>query len=174
MYTIPFKGLSLGSHTFDWTINGTFFAGYEMSEISDACIDVHVEMVKHTRFLELTFILDGWAEVMCDRCLDPLKLDIASEAQLYVKFDNNAAEDDSEDNDVVVVSYDEDYLDVNQYLYEYAHLSLPIRRVHPDDENGHSTCNAAMIAKLEQYIVVEDKEQTNSDPRWDQLKNIID
>ncbi len=168
MYTIPFKGLSLGSHVFDWTINGEFFASYEMSEINDASIDVQLTLVKHTRFLELTFALDGWAEVNCDRCLDPLKLDIASEAQMFVKFGDRAGEDDSDDNDVIILPYDEDQLDVAQYLYEYAHLSLPIRRVHPDDANGHSMCNAEMIHKLEQYLV--DDNQV-ADSQWDKLKN---
>lgn len=157
LYAISFKGLSLGSHAFDWTIDGSFFTLYEMSEISDACIDVQLTLVKHTRFLELKFVFDGWAELSCDRCLDPLKVDLASEAQMYVKFGEQAGEDDSDDNDVVILSYDEDQLNVAQYLYEYAHLSLPMRRVHPVDDKGCSTCNAEMIRKLEQYLVEENR-----------------
>ena len=109
--------------------------------------------VKHASFLELHFVQEGWAEVNCDRCLYPVKLDIASEAQMYVKFGEQTAEEKSEDNDIIVLSYDEDRLDVAQYLYEYAHLSLPIRRVHQDDADGRSTCNEDMIRKLEQYLV---------------------
>jgi uncharacterized metal-binding protein YceD (DUF177 family) len=138
-----------------------------MSEISNASINVQLTLVKHTRFLELNFVLDGWAEVNCDRCLDPLKFDIASEAQMFVKFGDRAGEDDSDDHDVIILPYDEDQLDVAQYLYEYAHLSLPIRRVHPDDTNGHGTCNAEMIRKLEQYLV-DDRQVTGS--RWDELR----
>jgi uncharacterized metal-binding protein YceD (DUF177 family) len=156
LYTILFKGLSEGSHAYDWTIDDNFFKSYEMSEISDACIQVQLTLVKRSSFLELHFTLDGWVEVSCDRCLDPLKLDIASEAQLYVKFDDQAGEDTSDDLDVVILSHDEDRLDVAQYLYEYAHLTLPLRRVHPDDAKGRSSCNAEMISKLEQYLV-EDK-----------------
>ena len=153
LYTISFKGLSLGRHVFEWTIDRSFFALYEMSEISDASIDVQLTLLKHTRYLELNFILDGWAEVSCDRCLDPLRLDLASDAQMFVKFGDRAGEDESEDNDVIVLPYDEDSMDVSQYLYEYAHLSLPIRRIHPDDANGQSTCNAEMLSKLKEYLV---------------------
>jgi len=153
LYVISFKGLSLGSHVFDWTIDGGFFASYEISEINDASIGVRLTLVKHSRFLELNFVLNGWAKVNCDRCLDPLKLEIASEAKMFVNFGEQAGEDDSEGNDVVILPYDEDRLDVAQYLYEYAHLSLPLRRVHPEDENGRSDCNAEMISKLEQYLV---------------------
>ena len=141
--------MSLGSHVFDWIIDGSFFTMYEMSEISDANIEVKVTLVKHTRFLELHFNLEGWAEVSCDRCLDPLRLGITSDAQMIVKFDEHAGEDDSEDNDLVILPYDEDHLNIAQYLYEYAHLSLPMRRVHSDDAG----CNPEMMCKLEQYLV---------------------
>jgi len=153
LYAISFKGLSLGSHVFDWTIDGSFFASFEMSEIDDASIDVQLTLVKHTRFLELHFVMDGWVEVSCDRCLDPLKLNMASEAQIFVKFGDGAGEDDSDDHDVIILPYDEDRLDVSQYLYEYAHLSLPLRRVHPDDDNGRSTCNMEMLCKLKEYLI---------------------
>ena len=126
---------------------------YEMSEIGDANICVRLTLVRHTHFLELDFVLEGWAEVVCDRCLDPLKLDMASEAQMFVKFGEHESEDDSDDNDVIIMPYGEDRLNVAQYLYEYAHLSLPLRKVHPDDENGQSRCNAEMINRLEEYLV---------------------
>ena len=156
LYTILFRGLSLGSHVFDWTIDGRFFQLYEMSEISDACIQVQLTVVKHTHFLELEFTMNGWSEVICDRCLDPLKLDITSEARMYVGFDDHAGEDRSDDDfDMIILSHDDDRLDVAQYLYEYVHLSLPIRRIHPDDANGQSTCNADMIRKLEKYLVTD-------------------
>jgi len=153
LYTISFKGLSLGSHVFDWKIDGGFFAPYEISEINDASIDVHLTLVKHSSFLELHFMLNGWAEVRCDRCLDPLKIEIASETQMFVKFGDQAGEDDSEGYDVVILPHSEDRLDVAHYLYEYAHLSLPLRRVHPVDASGQSECNAEMICRLEQYLV---------------------
>jgi uncharacterized metal-binding protein YceD (DUF177 family) len=149
LYIVSFKGLPVGSHEFEWTIGDGFFALYEMSDISKASIDVQLTLVKHTRFLELHFVFDGWAEVSCDRCLDPLRIDISSDAQMFVKFGEREGEDDSDDNDVIILSHGEDRLDVAQYLYEYAHLSLPIRRVHPDD----ATCNQEMIHKLEQYLV---------------------
>ena len=153
MYILSFKGLSLGSHVFEWTINGSFFTLYEMSEISDASIHVQLTLVRHTRFLELNFIMNGWAEVNCDRCLEPLRLDMESDARMFVKFGEQEGEDESDDDDVIILPYDEDRLDVAQYLYEYAHLSLPIRRVHPDDANGDSTCNAEMLSKLNEYLV---------------------
>jgi len=124
-----------------------------MSEISDASIQVQLTLLKHSRFLELHFDFNGWAEVSCDRCLDPLRLDMESDAQMFVKFGDHAGEEDSEDNDVMILPHDEDRLEVSQYLYEYIHLSLPLRRVHLDDANGQSTCNAEMLSRLNEFIV---------------------
>ena len=162
LYIIPFKGLSLGSHSFDWVIDQSFFSEYEVSEINDALIKVQVILIKHTRFLELEFVLDGWVETECDRCLDPLKFDIESENKMFVKFDDDASADESDDSDVLVLSHDEDKVNVAQYIYEYAHWCLPLRKVHPDDENGHNTCNKAMLDKLKQYLV-EDNESDDFD-----------
>lgn len=155
MYTILFKGLPEGSHTFDWTIGQSFFAEYEMSEISDAHIDVQVILVKHHSFLELDFVFDGWAEVSCDRCLDPVKLKISSDARMYVKFGNSEALSEEESDDIVMLPYHEDRFNIAQYIYEYVHLSLPVRRVHPDNEQGINTCNREMIGKLEQFLIKE-------------------
>ena len=149
LYTISFKGLSLGSHIFEWTIDDSFFAMYEMSEIGAASLKVQLTLMKRSSFLELHFAINGWAKVACDRCLDPLKLDITAENRMYVKFGERAGEDDTDDNDVVILPYSEDRLNVAQYLYEFSHLNLPIRRVHGDK----SKCNRDMISKLEQYLV---------------------
>lgn len=126
---------------------------YEMSEISDASINVQLTLVKHSSFLELNFVMNGWAEVTCDRCLDPLKIDTESEAQMFVKFDDHAGGDDSNYNDIIILPYGEDRLNVAQYLYEYSHLNLPMRKVHSDNDNGKNLCNAEMISKLEQFLV---------------------
>jgi uncharacterized metal-binding protein YceD (DUF177 family) len=175
LFIIPFKGLSVGTHLFEWTIDKGFFTAYEMSEIDHADINVQVTLIKHDQFLEIDFLLEGWAEVPCDRCLDPLSLDIKTEAKLYVKFgDASSGEEDPGDgHDVIILPPDEDKLNVAQYLYEYAHLGLPIKRVHPDDSSGKSMCNEDMISHLEKYLVKE-KNNPDIDPRWNDLKNIFD
>jgi len=42
--------------------------------------------------------------------------------------------------------------------------------VHPDDENGKSTCDPEMLSKLNEYIVSGEK---GSDPRWNDLKKLM-
>jgi len=52
-------------------------------------------------------------------------------------------------------------------------LSLPFKRVHPNDANGRATCNKEMIAKLKKHLVNEGKKEDKTDPRWDILKDLM-
>jgi len=65
---------------------------------------------------------------------------------------------------------DEHELDLQQHFYEYIHLALPIKRVHPDDQSGNSTCDPVMLKKLKELIV---EEKYENDPRWDELKRLM-
>jgi hypothetical protein len=42
--------------------------------------------------------------------------------------------------------------------------------VHPDDNNGKSTCDPVMLKKLEELII---EEETEYDPRWNELKKLM-
>ncbi len=48
-------------------------------------------------------------------------------------------------------------------------LALPLKRIHPDDDHGRSTCDPEMIRKLEDHLVAGEEE---SDARWDELKKL--
>ena len=78
---------------------------------------------------------------------------MVSEAKMFVRFGEYVDDHFSDDNDVIIMPYGEDRLNVAQYIYEYAHLNLPIRRVHSEDASLQSRCNAEMMSKLEQFLV---------------------
>ncbi len=57
-----------------------------------------------------------------------------------------------------------------QYFYEYILLALPIQRIHPNDSRGNSTCDPEMLSKLKEHTVIE---EDSNDPRWDELKKLM-
>ena len=132
---------------------------------------MHVQVVlqKSLRLLTLDFFIDGTVRVPCDRCLEEFDLPLVFHETLYVKFGDKRCEESA---NTLIIPEDDAFLVISQYLYEYIHLALPIRRVHPDDEQGHSTCNPVMIKKLEEFSVETFKEQ-ETDQRWSVLKNFI-
>jgi uncharacterized metal-binding protein YceD (DUF177 family) len=159
-YIIPFKGLSAGIHEFRWTLDDRFFGRFPESEILGGSLDVLVTLNKKSRFLELDFRLEGTLKVPCDRCLDPVAVPSSLQSVLIVRFGDTTHE---ETDELLILAYEEHELDVAQYIYEYAHLSLPFRKVHGTDQAGQSLCNPEMMKKLEQYLVERIPEDTEDE-----------
>jgi uncharacterized metal-binding protein YceD (DUF177 family) len=160
-YTIQFVGLSVGEHEYEYNIKDAFFDDFEYSEIKHANINM---MVIH-------FDISGTVNMDCDRCTTEFDLPITGNYKLIVKMGGH--ETGNEDDDIITVATNEHELDLTQYIYEYITLSLPIKRVHPDDENGNNTCNKEVLSKLENFLIEEEKQdEDESDPRWNDLKNI--
>lgn len=167
-FVIPFKGLKIGKHDFVFDVGDKFFDEIEESEITKGNVHVEVTLDKKTTMLDFSFQLKGNVMVPCDRCLDDVEMPVEYEAKLYVKFGDESEEQTDE---IIVLSHNETEIDVAQYIYEFAHLALPYKRVHPDDENGQSTCNKEMLEKLNEYLI--QKNENDIDPRWDDLKNFM-
>ena len=166
-FVIPFKGLKTGKYDFVFDIDDKFFEVFEESEVKKGKVHVEVELDKKETMLELFFSLSGTVIIPCDRCLDDLELPVEHETELFVKFGDQTEEQTEE---ILVLLHSEFELDITQYIYEFVHLSLPYKRVHPD-KKGKSTCNKEMLKKLEEYIIHEN--DNDNDPRWDGLKNLL-
>lgn len=113
--------------------------------------------------MELKIRIDGTVKAFCDRCLGDLTLDVKGDMNLYVK---QSEREEGNDDDFIVVSPEDDFLDLSTYLYEVYMLNYPIRVVHPDGE-----CDMNMQGVLADYIVEE--EDKPIDPRWDELRKLI-
>lgn len=167
-YKIPFKGLKDGIHEFEFTIDPKFFECFQIEDPYQAEASVKVTLNKKTLVMTLKFELNGIMNVACDRCLDPLELEIEGENSLYVKFGD---EHEELAEDVIVVSESENEIEIAQYIYELFSLSLPLSFIHPEDEDGNSLCNENMIQKLNDLSVDDEKK---IDPRWNDLRKLID
>ena len=167
-YIIGISGLKEGLHTFDFEIDDRFFENFEESEIKSGSLIAKVEMEKRSSHLDLLIKITGKVMVCCDRCLEMFAYPVECENRILVKTGRSIGDDDP---DVISLPAEEHELDMQQHIYEFICLALPIRRVHPDDENGRSTCDPAMIKKLSEHIIEE--EDNVNDPRWDELKKLM-
>jgi len=166
LYSIPLAGLKEARYTYEFMIGDDFFKGFEGSEIKRGEFKAVVDLQKSSTHLELDIVINGRAEVMCDRCLEAFYMPLSSANRLFVK---QGREWEEEDPDLVTMPLDEHELDMSQYFYEYIHLALPIKRIHPDDGDGNSTCDPEMIRKLNDHLLHGEAEP---DPRWDDLKKL--
>jgi uncharacterized protein len=166
IYSIPLTGLKEGKHTYEFTIGDGFFETFEGSEIKRGEFKTYVELEKCSSNIELQIVIEGKAEVTCDRCLEKFDMALSSSNRLIIK---QGSRWDDDDPDMVTIPLDAHEIDLGQYFYEYIHLALPIKRLHPNNNKGHSTCNPYMLRKLEDHLVTG-SDQT--DPRWEELKKL--
>lgn len=161
---IPFRGLNIGVHQFNWEIDNRFFEEIENSGIHDAELFTELTFEKQERMFVLQFTINGNVTVKCDRCLDDLKYPISINEKVYVKF----GEEEMEETEEIIIIPETDYqIDISQLIYEFIELSLPMRKIHEDDESEKSMCNTEMISKLNEH-----SGNKKTDPRWDKLKNL--
>ena len=163
-YTIQFVGLEPGNHQFEFEVNDSFFEYFEFSLIQHGQVHVAVALEKMERMMIFNITLDGKVLVTCDRCSDEFFFSISDTQKLIVKL---GAEYMEESEDVVVIPETEYQFDLAPYIYEFIHLALPARLLHPDDENGNSTCDPEMLRLLEKLNNSE-----TTDPRWEALKKL--
>jgi len=170
-YSIPFSGLKEGSHLFDFSVDDRFFAEFEESEIKKGSLLIQVKLEKRSTYLRLTFGIKGEVELICDRCLDPYSQSIKSSYPMLVKF----SETETDDGDEVIYLHPGAHeVLVTTLIYEFIALSIPIRHLHPEVKKGNSLCNIDMLNKLNEYKSADLAEDSPIDPRWNDLKKIID
>ncbi len=167
LFTIEVIKLKPGNHFYEFEIGNKFFEEFEESEIKEGKLRASVGIERASSHADLTISIEGTVNLTCDRCLEIFSYTVCCTNRLLVKF---GSVHDESDPDIIIVQANEHEIDLRRSFYEYILLSLPIRRVHPDDENGKSTCNPLMLEKLKEYIV-EDRKTEN--PEWAKLKELV-
>jgi len=162
-YKIAFRGLEDGNYEFKLMIDKGFIELFEIEQIDDLDIAVCIAMIKRDTMLEMQIDGKGTVTVDCDRCLEAFKMTTSFENKLIVK--TNVPKTEMIDESLIHLSAKSDTLDLSQYLYESLMISLPIKKVHPDNK-----CNQEMIERLKPNNTKKTKNE--GDSRWDALKNI--
>ena len=163
MFNIPVKGLALGKHHYHFVVEDAFFEHYPDAEVHHGKIDLSLEIEKESRLMALQFHFDGSLQLVCDRCLEEYLQPVKNDFRLIVKYGEKEEEISEE---LITVPFETSRFNIAPYVYEYIRLMIPIKRVHPDDAFGNSTCNVEMLKKLEVY------EKPVADPRWNALKDL--
>jgi uncharacterized metal-binding protein YceD (DUF177 family) len=170
-FTIPFVGLKIGKHLFEYKIEQAFFEHFEYDEFNNVSVDVNIAFEKKSTLLELNFKVSGFVNVNCDLTNEPYNQTIENEFDLVVKFGDTY---NDEDTDILIVPHGTYEINVQQYIYELIVLTVPIKRIHPGVEDG--TLDSDILKKLEELspkIKEEKEKEEESDPRWNILKKLL-
>jgi uncharacterized metal-binding protein YceD (DUF177 family) len=174
-YLIPFIGLKLGKHHFEYQINNAFFEIFDYHEFNSSDIKVNVVLEKKSTLMELAFNQKGTVNVPCDMTNEEFDLPIKGKMKLIVRFGDTFNNDNEE---LLILPHGEFQIDISQYIYEMIVLSVPLKRIHPGVKDGSLQTEA--LTKLKELTVKElkkenkkEQKEENIDPRWDKLKQLL-
>ena len=180
--------MPIGTQDFEYVLDNEFFKNIEGEDVQKGKVNVKLTVKRTAASFELNFDLEGVIQIPCDRCLDDMDHEVKTHETLFVKFGSEYSE---ESDNVVVIPESDGELNIAWFLYEFVALTIPLKHVHPAGK-----CNKSMSAKLRKHTarslddgddevldafddediadVVPDEGETMTDPRWDELKKIID
>ncbi|MDQ6471419.1 DUF177 domain-containing protein [Flavobacterium sp. LHD-80] len=174
-FLIPFVGLKLGKHHFEYQVNNKFFEDFEYNEFQSSDIKVSLVLDKKSTMLELDFKHKGTVNVPCDLTGEEFDLPIKGKMKLIVRF---GEEFNDENEELLILPHGEFEINVAQYIYEMIALSVPLKRVHPGVKDGSLESEA--LKKLNELKVKtvkdkkeESKQEEDIDPRWEKLKKLL-
>jgi len=172
-FTIPFVGLKIGKHQFNFEISNSFFEHFEYNEFNKADVALEVLLDKKATLLEFTLVFSGHVNVNCDVTNEPYDQAINGSYRFVVKFGD---EYNDENEDLLILPHGSFEVNIQQYVYESIVLAMPTRNIHPGVEDG--TLKSDILDKLDELSIAGDVEnkKTNeeqTDPRWDKLKKLL-
>ena len=143
-YIIDLKRLPVGTHSFDITLDDAFFSGLEKSEVLSGKVDCQATLNLREEDYQLNITVRGTVFVVCDRCLDPMPLEIEDEQEIW---------SDEEENDQSPMTNHQ--LDLSWLAYEIVSINIPIVHSHQAGE-----CNKQMELLLHNHLC-DDPEPEN-------------
>jgi len=167
-FSIRYAGLADGSHSFDFAPDKTFFTEYfPETDILDSKIAIHIDADKQTGMLITNMTLSGAVTVECDRCLDPCQVELNAQQTLIFSSSINNTFSKKEEDSVIEIGEVSENVILDNHIYDFVILSLPLRRVHDDLEGPDSQCNQDVLKELDQLSAT-----VAPDPRWEKLNEL--
>lgn len=167
-YLIPFVGLKIGKHTFDYQIDNRFFEHFSFEEFEEVNVAVDMVLDKKETMLELQFNHNGTVKVPCDVTNENFDLPVNGSLKLIVRFGDVFNNDNEE---LLILPQGEFQVDVSQYIYEMIVLSVPQKRIHPGVEDG--SLELPEYEDMYEEAEEEQNEEEDIDPRWAELKKLL-
>ena len=177
--------MSIGTHQYEFHLDNLFFKNIDGTEFQKGDVKVLLTVTKTALTHEFNFKFEGVVQVPCDRCLDEMDQPVSSQNRLFVKLGKEYSE---ESDEIVIIPEEEGEINLAWFLYEFIALAIPMKHVHAPGK-----CNKTVSSKLHKHMsrseedaedevfaddadapVDDADDDAPTDPRWDELKKLID
>ncbi|MBI1768059.1 MAG: DUF177 domain-containing protein [Bacteroidetes bacterium] len=163
-FSVNILGLSKSVHHFNFQLDEDFFKKYGQEVVASGKFATQVSLDKRETFIEADFKIDGNAKLVCDRSLDEFDYPVSISRKVVFKYGEEPQEISDE---IIIITQDQDKLDLGQLMYEFIALQIPMKKLHPrfrDDENKEGLVYTSTDTD-------QDREE-KIDPRWEMLKKL--
>ena len=167
-YAIPFTGLKLGKHAFEYAVNDSFFDDFDYSLVKKADLQCTVDLDKQETMLILNFHITGNIQLTCDKCLADYPQHVDIREQQIAKFSEEVIDEDEE---VITLTKNDHEINIAGLIYEYINVAVPFIAT-CGNEGNTPYCDKDMLDRLNQLSAGDEETGQQTDPRWDALKNI--
>lgn len=171
-YSVNIVGLSNKLHRFEFEMGNDFFGTYGSGLITEGALKADVTLDKHETFIEAAFSLQGTIKLICDRSLDPFDEEIKTTRKLVFKYGDA---DEELSDEIVMINRDSERLELGQYIFEFAALEIPMKKLHPrfrDEEATDDEAEGKIIYSSKSTSDEDDTDGDPIDPRWEILKKL--
>ena len=143
-YIIDLKRLPVGRHSFDITLDDAFFQSLEKTEVLSGQVEAKATLNLREEDYQLNIAVHGTVFVVCDRCLDPMGIEINANDEMSASESLNDEPEAPNDE-----------LDLTWLAYEIVSINIPIVHSHQAGE-----CNKQMELLLHDHLC-DDPEPEN-------------
>ena len=132
-FVIAVNGMAPGENTFLGIADKEFFVKFENCEVQAAELKIAIVADRQSDHIDFECTISGTITVPCDRCLKPVAMPVSTSCMLRLNrgCDSPLPDDSYEE---VFLPEGSDELDLNQEVYDYSLLALPLQRFHKEGE----------------------------------------
>ena len=146
-YIVDLKRLPVGLHSFDIQLDNAFFEGLEKSEILRGEVVAKATLNLREEDYQLNIAVQGTVFVVCDRCLDPMPIEINDEQEIW-----------SEEMEEESLNSQLSTLNLSWLAYEIVSINIPLVHSHQAGE-----CNKQMELLLHDHLCDEPEPEDDID-----------
>ena len=168
-FEVSIYTLSNKQHSFDFEVKDSFFEAHENSLIEHGNLHVSAILDKSETMLQFQLQFRGTVQLVCDRSLQEFDYPIELDEHIIFKY----GEDYQElSEDLIQIPSGTQTLDLDQYLFEFISLAIPMRRLHPDlvEEDEDEEDGLVDYGQADAEEADQEPKEESTDPRWEKLK----
>jgi len=166
-YGIDIIGLNNQEYKYQYPIDHLFFRNFENNEIEKSSLNCKIVLNKTDNYIDASFQIDGFVELICDRSLDKFDYDLNLNNRILFKY---GEEDREIDDEVEMISRTRQTINMAQYIYEFVITGIPMKKLHP--RYTENDTEEEIVYSSGSTPEESEKKDQEMDPRWEALKKL--